>query len=63
MRLAITIAALLLLLSCDKSSQLGYAGTEQVSIAYLKSLCRGDIYDIATDLTLSGTVIATDWLS
>ena len=62
MRLAITIAALLLLLSCDKSSQLGYAGTEQVSIAYLKSLCRGDIYDIATDLTLSGTVIATDWL-
>jgi len=54
--------------SCDTSSTLSYpdngdsGNPRKVSIAYLKSLCRNDIYDIAEDLTISGTVMANDWL-
>lgn len=33
-----------------------------VSIAYLKSLCRGSSYDITDDITICGTVIANDHL-
>lgn len=62
MRLLATVVSLLLLLSCDNSSSLNYAESEQVSIAYLKSLNRHTIYDIDSDLAISGTVIANDWL-
>ncbi len=62
MKLATILVSLLLLLSCDRSDTLRYEGNERVSIAYLKSLCHNTIYDITTDLTVSGTVIATDWL-
>ena len=33
-----------------------------VSIAYLKSQCRGDHYRIAGDYAICGTVVASDWL-
>lgn len=62
MRLITAIVSLLSLLSCNRSATLHYEESEQVSIAYLKSLCHSTIYDITTDLTISGTVIATDWL-
>ncbi len=35
---------------------------KEVSIAYLKSLCRGDHYRIVNDYTVRGVVVATDWL-
>lgn len=62
MRLLATVVSLLLLLSCDNSSSLHYDGSEQVSIAYLKSLNHSAVHDISSDLTISGTVIANDWL-
>ncbi len=34
----------------------------EVSIAHLKSLCRGDHYRIVDDYTIRGVVVATDWL-
>ncbi len=54
--------------ACDTSSSLSYpdkgdgGNPRKVSVAYLKSLCRNDIYDITEDLTISGTVMANDWL-
>lgn len=56
------IVSLLTLLACDHSSALRYTESREVSIAYLKSLCHSTVCDITTDLTISGTVIATDWL-
>ena len=35
---------------------------QEVSIAHLKSLCKGDHYRIAKEYTIRGVVIATDWL-
>lgn len=64
-RLLIPLISLLLSVSCDTSSALSYPEKESpksVSVAYLKSLCRDGIYGITEDLTISGTVIANDWL-
>lgn len=36
--------------------------SEEVSIAHLKSLCKGDHYRILNDYTIRGVVVATDWL-
>ncbi len=53
--------------ACSGSTQLGYpddavnAGTV-MSIARLKSLCGDRIHAITTDITISGTVVANDWL-
>lgn len=56
---------LLLLISiaivgCAPQSESGEV--QEVSIAYLKSLCRGSHYRIASDYKISGIVVATDWL-
>lgn len=67
-RLLIPLISLIAAVACDASSSLEYPvnGTggnpKAVSVAYLKSLCRSGIYDIAEDLTISGTVMANDWL-
>lgn len=67
-RFIIPLISLLASVACDSSSALpcpdGGDGENprKVSIAYLKSLCRNDTYDIAEDLTISGTVMANDWL-
>lgn len=36
--------------------------SQEVSIAHLKSLCKGDHYRIVNDYTIRGVVVATDWL-
>lgn len=51
----------LLAMGCSKP-QPKNGDVEEVSIAYLKSLCRGSHYRIASDYKISGTVVATDWL-
>ena len=38
------------------------SGSQEVSIAHLKSLCKGDHYRIVNDYTVRGVVVATDWL-
>ena len=61
---AISIA--LLLSGCDAAGPASlYPAPDsppagEVSIAYLKTLCRGDVYRITTDLRVSGTVVAND---
>ncbi len=67
-RLLIPLISLIAAVACDASSSLEYpvngnsGNPKAVSVAYLKSLCRSEIYDIAEDLTISGTVMANDWL-
>lgn len=66
--LTVLISCLAVATACDTSSSLSYpdkgggGNPHKVSVAYLKSLCRTDIYDIREDLTISGTVMANDWL-
>lgn len=56
-RLLTAIFSIALLLSCD------HPATEQeISVAHLKSLCRGDHYRITDDYIVRGVVVATDWL-
>ena len=66
MKLTTTTAvavSLLAAISCDTSSALPHADNPgTVSIAYLKSLCSGTVYDIRTDISISGTVVANDLL-
>ena len=38
------------------------SSSQEVSIAHLKSLCKGDHYRIVNDYTIRGVVVATDWL-
>lgn len=67
-RLLIPLISLIATVACDASSSLEYPGNgnggnpKEVSVAYLKSLCRSGVYDITEDLTISGTVMANDWL-
>lgn len=67
-RLLIPLISLIAAVACDASSSLEYpengngSNPKAVSVAYLKSLCRSGIYDITEDLTISGTVMANDWL-
>lgn len=67
-RLPITLISLIAAVACDVSSSLEYpengngSNPKAVSVAYLKSLCRSGIYDITEDMTISGTVMANDWL-
>lgn len=60
-RLLVLICSSLLLVRCsnDKGAT---PHTEEVSIAYLKSLCKGDHHYIADDFMVRGVVVATDWL-
>ena len=64
-RLIAVIFSLLSIAACS-NSQNGDNGmdssSQEVSIAYLKSLCRGDHYRIVNDYCVRGVVVATDWL-
>lgn len=60
-RTAILISALCLLGCSPKQPEYGdYEST--VSIAYLKSLCRGSSYAITDDISICGSVVANDRL-
>lgn len=57
------IFSILVFVRCDSSSELSRdTEPETVTIAYLKSLCSGAVHDIRSDLYISGTVTANDWL-
>lgn len=40
----------------------GSSQSGEVSIAYLKSLCKGEHHRITEDISIRGVVVATDWL-
>lgn len=66
-RLLITLISLIAICGCsgnpnggvDYSSDLPLG---EISVAYLKSMCKGDHYRITSDCTLRGVVVANDWL-
>ena len=63
-RLLIAIFSALMLSACYAShggEGEAYAPTE-VSIAHLKSLCKGSHYRVVNDYMVRGVVVATDWL-
>ena len=63
LRLSTILFSLLLsLTSCSGVSDSEGAVSGDISIAHLKSLCRGDHYRITSDITLHGVVVANDWL-
>ena len=59
-RLLIAIISLLLVCACSPTNS--SPQSSEVSIAYLKSLCKGDHYRISSNYTIHGIVVATDWL-
>lgn len=59
-RLTTILFSLLTLLAC--SDDCVNSTTQEVSIAYLKSLCKGDHYHITDNFSIHGVVVATDWL-
>lgn len=58
-RLLTTLFSAFICLSCASDNS---SSPQEISIAQLKSLCRGDHYRIVNDYTIRGVVIATDWL-
>ena len=60
--LLLTIFSMLCAVACEPSSNNAPSRSEEVSIAHLKSLCKGDHYRIVSDYTVRGIVVATDWL-
>ena len=60
-RIAIIISVLVLF-GCNTDAPEYGEYDSRVSIAYLKSLCRGSSYEITDDLSISGTVVANDHL-
>ncbi|MBQ7856408.1 MAG: hypothetical protein IJ348_04770 [Alistipes sp.] len=58
--LALTIT--LGLTACDKGLSVPVPKSGEVSIAYLKSLCTHRTAEIHSDITISGVVVANDWL-
>ena len=55
--------SLLALSACGHSSSSGEnARSNEVSIAYLKSLCSGEHHRIVEELTIRGVVVGTGWL-
>ena len=61
-RLLITLFSTLILCGCNNTSPERNAPSGEISIAYLKSLCKGDHYRIVNDYYIKGIVVATDWL-
>lgn len=61
-RLLVVVFSLLLLPSCSDNGSDDFNGRKEVSIAHLKSLCRGDHYRIVEDMVVRGVVIANDRL-
>ena len=60
-RLLTTIFSLFLLFGCTNGDN-GSLPTGEISIARLKSLCRGDHYRIVGDCSIRGIIVATDWM-
>lgn len=61
-RLLTALFSAALLLSCHNGANNLTKSVEEVSIAQLKSLCRGDHYRIVENIAIRGVVVATDWL-
>lgn len=59
-RLSAILISLFALLSCNNSRD--NHSHNEVSIAYLKSLCKGDHHRIVGSYSIRGIVVATDWL-
>lgn len=62
LRLLSIICSLVLLWGCSRHNGGETQQPNEVSIAYLKSLCTGDHYRIVNDYVVRGVVVATDWL-
>ena len=60
LRRLIVIISALLLCACSPTSTPPQSG--EVSIAYLKSLCKGEHFRISNNYTIRGVIAATDWL-
>ena len=60
-RLLIAFCSLLALCGCTNEPNSDTPSGE-ISIARLKSLCKGDHYRIISDCSIRGIVVATDWL-
>lgn len=60
-QLATLFSISLMLCGCNNHNE--KEPVQEVSIAYLKSLCTGDHYRIVDDYTIRGVVVATDWLN
>lgn len=58
LRLLIITLLLPLLVACDRATE----GPTLCSIAELKAMCRGRVCHIVEDISVAGTVVATDWL-
>ncbi len=58
--LLILLVSTLLATACTPS--VTTSPTNEVSIAHIKSLCKGDHHLIDADYTIRGVVVATDWL-
>ena len=58
----VTLLISLLLVGCATPQSGCESATKEVSIAYLKSLCSGSHYRIASDYRLTATVVANGWL-
>lgn len=63
LRLLPLLFSLLALCSCGNlSGDVSENPQGEISIAHLKSLCKGDSYHITSDCLLRGIVVASDWL-
>jgi hypothetical protein len=60
LRLLAIAISLLLTISCHEGG--GVSRRKEISIAYLKSLCRGEHYLVVDDYRLRGVVVANSWL-
>lgn len=61
-RLLTALFSFAFLLSCESNEGLGGSTLKEVSIAHLKSLCRGEHRLIVENISVRGVVVATDWL-
>ena len=61
LRLAIILISTLLFGACSPSQSTTPPQSGEVSIAYLKSLCEGSQYYIASNYSIRGTIVANDW--
>ena len=59
-RLLIVVCSLIVLYGCNINSNGGDTPSGEISIAHLKSLCKGNHYRIVNDYTIRGVVVATD---
>lgn len=59
----LTFFSILLFSACSTTPPSeGSSQSREVSIAYLKSLCKGEHHRITEDISIRGVVVATDWL-